>query len=69
MVKESGGVVLPRLFRQKLLNRTLMVTLSTPDKLSDLQRAAENYGRNGDFYRRAACAADLITGQHSDVEV
>ena len=69
LVREAGSLVLPRLFRQKIFNRTLMVTLSTPDKLSDLQRAAENYGRNGDFYRRAACAADLITGQHSDVEV
>jgi len=61
-VRESGGLVLPRLFRQKILNRTLLVALSTPDKLADLQQAAENYGRNGDFYRRAKCAVDLITG-------
>jgi hypothetical protein len=39
-----------------------MVTLSTPGKLADLQQEAENYGRNGDFYRRAKCAVDLITG-------
>ena len=63
LVKEAGSLVLPRLFRQKILNRTLMVTLSTPDKLADLQMEAENYGRNGDFYRRAQCAVDLITGK------
>lgn len=61
-VKEAGSLVLPRNFRQKILNRVLMVTLSTPDKLADLQQAAENYGRNGDFYRRAKCAVDFITG-------
>ena len=69
LVKESGGLVLPRLFRQKILNRTLMVVLSTPDKLTDLQREAENYGRSGDFYRRAICAADIITGEYRDAEV
>ncbi len=62
LVRESGGMVLPRLFRQKILNRTLLVALSNPDKLGDLQQEAENYGRNGDFYRRAKCAVDLITG-------
>ena len=62
MVKEAGSLVLPKLFRQKILNRTLMVALSTPDKIADLQQAAENYGRNGDFYRRAKYAVDLITG-------
>ena len=62
LVREAGSLVLPRRFRQKLLNRTLLVALSTPDKLADLQREAENYGRNGDFYRRAQYAADLITG-------
>ena len=62
MVKEAGNLVLPKLFRQKILNRTLMVALSTPDKIADLQQAAENYGRNGDFYRRAKYAVDLITG-------
>ena len=62
LVREAGNLVLPRRFRQKLLNRTLLVALSTPDKLADLQREAENYGRNGDFYRRAQYAADLITG-------
>jgi UDP-glucose:(heptosyl)LPS alpha-1,3-glucosyltransferase len=63
MVKESGSLVLPRLFRQKILNRTLLVTLSTPGKLADLQSEAENYGRNGDFYRRAERAVDIITGK------
>ncbi|MBR7131553.1 MAG: glycosyltransferase family 4 protein [Lentisphaeria bacterium] len=62
MVKEAGNPVLPRLFRQKIFNRTLMVLLSTPGKLADLQLEAENYGKNGDFYRRAKCAVDLITG-------
>lgn len=62
LAKESGGVVLPRRFRQKILNRTLMVLLSTPGKLSDLQMEAENYGKNGDFYRRAKAAVELITG-------
>ena len=65
-VKDAGSLVLPRLFRQKILNRTLMVTLSTPEKVADLQRAAENYGRNGDFYRRAKCAVDIITGKQDD---
>ena len=59
-VEESGGVVLPKNSRQKLLNRSLMLLLSTPEKLEDLQREAENYGSNGDFYRRAAAAVDLI---------
>lgn len=63
LVKEAGSLVLPRLFRQKILNRMLMVTLSTPDKLADLQQSAEIYGKNGDFYRRAKCAVDLITGK------
>ena len=62
MVKDAGSLVLPKLFRQKILNRTLMVTLSTPDKLAELQQAAESYGKNGDFYRRAKCAVDFITG-------
>ena len=66
-METAGGIAeflqQPRLFRQKILNRTLMVTLSTPDKLADLQMEAENYGRNGDFYRRAQCAVDLITGK------
>jgi len=60
-IRDAGSLVLPRLFRQKILNRTLMVALSTPDKLADLQIEAENYGRSGDFYRRAKCAVDLIT--------
>ena len=64
LVRESGGMVLPRLFRQKILNRTLLVALSNPDKLGDLQQEAENYGRDGDFYRRAKCAVDLITGNN-----
>lgn len=62
LVKEAGSVVLPRLFRQKILNRTLMVLLSTPGKLADLQQEAENYGRSGDFYRREKVAVDMITG-------
>lgn len=62
LVKEAGNLVLPKLFRQKILNRTLMVALSTPDRLAELQQSAESYGRNGDFYRRAKCAVDLITG-------
>ncbi len=60
MVKDAGNIVLPGKFRQKLLNRTLMLTLSTPGKLEELQREAENYGVHGDFYRRAAAAADMI---------
>jgi UDP-glucose:(heptosyl)LPS alpha-1,3-glucosyltransferase len=63
IVKEAGSPVLPRLFRQKILNRTLRVILSTPDKLADLQMDAENYGKHGDFYRRAQYAVDLITGK------
>ncbi len=66
LVKEAGSLVLPRLFRQKILNRTLLVTLSTPDRLANLQIEAENYGRNGDFYRRAEYAVDLITGKQAD---
>lgn len=61
-VREAGSLVLPKHFRQKILNRTLMVTLSTPDKLADLQREAENYGRNSDFYQLEKYAADIITG-------
>lgn len=59
-VKDAGNLVLPGKFRQKLLNRTLMLTLSTPGKLDELQREAETYGAHGDFYRRAKMAADLI---------
>ena len=59
-VEESGGVVLQKNPRQKLLNRSLMLLLSTPGKLEDMQREAENYGSNGDFYRRASAAVDLI---------
>lgn len=59
-VKEAGSPVLPGKFRQKLLNRTLMLTLSTPGRLEELQREAENFGSHADFYRRAEVAADLI---------
>lgn len=62
-VKEAGSPVLPGKFRQKLLNRTLMLILSTPGKLEELQREAENYGSHADFFRRAEAAADLILKQ------
>ena len=60
LVREAGNPVLPGKFRQKLLNRTLMLTLSTPGRVEELQREAENYGANGDFYRRAEVAVDRI---------
>ena len=59
-VREAGNPVLPGKFRQKLLNRTLMLILSTPGRVEELQREAENYGANADFYRRAQVAVDLI---------
>ncbi len=61
-VKDAGSIVLPGKFRQKLLNRTLMLILSTPGRIEELQREAENYGANGDFYRRAEVAVNLILG-------
>lgn len=69
LVKDAGNIVLPGKFRQKLLNRTLMLTLSTPGKLDEMQREAENYGTHGDFYRRAAVAADLILGSCQNADV
>ena len=60
LVREAGNPVLPGRFRQKLLNRTLLVMLSTPDKLADLQSEAENYGRSADFYQRYVFAAETI---------
>ena len=55
-------MVLPGKFRQKLLNRTLMLLLSTPGRVDELQREAENYGSHGDFYRRATVAVDFVLG-------
>ena len=60
LVEEAGNPVLPEKFQQKVLNRTLMLTLSAPGRLEELQREAENYGANADFYRRAQVAVDLI---------
>ena len=60
LVKEAGNPVLPGKFRQKLLNRTLLLILSTPGRVEELQREAENYGAHADFYRRAQVAVDLI---------
>lgn len=62
IIKEAGSLVLPRRFRQKILDRTLMVALSTPEKITDLQREAENYGRNAEFFCREKYAVDVITG-------
>ncbi|MBE6390494.1 MAG: glycosyltransferase family 4 protein [Lentisphaerae bacterium] len=60
LVREAGSPVVPGRFRQKILNRTLMLTLSTPGKLADLQSEAENYGKNSDFYQRYAFVADMV---------
>ena len=47
-------------FRQKVLNRTLMVTLSAPGRLEEMQRETESYAANAGFYCRSERAVDLI---------
>jgi len=59
-VEEAGGVSLPVPFRQKVLNRTLMVTLSAPGRLEEMQRETESYAANAGFYCRSERAVDLI---------
>ena len=62
-VRESGGIVLHKPFRQRLLNRTLLRALATPEKIDDMKRNAIGYGQGGDFYRRAEVACDIIRGE------
>lgn len=59
-VRESGGPVLPTPFSQREFNRTLLRTLSLPEKLEDLRQNAIGYGQHADFYRRADVAAAII---------
>ena len=60
IIAEAGGVVLDEPFRQRNLNMALQLTLTTPGRLDELKREAAAAGASGDFYRRAAVAADLI---------
>jgi UDP-glucose:(heptosyl)LPS alpha-1,3-glucosyltransferase len=62
-VRESGGIVLHKPFRQRLLNRTLLRAFATPEKIDDMKRNAVGYGQGADFYRRAEVAADIIRGE------
>ena len=60
LVEEAGGAAVVVPFRQKVLNRTLMVTLSAPGRLEEMQRETESYAGGADFYCRSERAADLI---------
>ena len=62
-VRESGGMVLHRPFRQIFLNRTLLRALATPEKIDDMKQNAIGYGQGADFYRRAEAACDIIRGE------
>ena len=59
-VEESGGVVLPMPFRQKHLNRALMLVLTVPGNLDEMQQAAVIQKTGDEFYRRGEVIADII---------
>jgi len=62
-VQESGGIVLPQPFSQRVFNKALRRVFLTPETLSDLKQNAVGYGQGADFYRRAEAAADIIRGE------
>ena len=61
-VDAAGQVTLPLPFHQKDLNRALLLSISTPERIAELKREAIAYGADADFYRRHIVAADIITG-------
>lgn len=61
-VEAAHQVVLHMPFRQRELNRALLLQFCTPDRLDELKREAAAYGSCADFYRRHIVAADIITG-------
>lgn len=62
-VSAAGQPTLPLPFRQRDLNRLLLLSISTPERLAELKREAIAYGADADFYRRHVVAADIITGE------
>ena len=67
-VSDSGGEVLGVPFRQKQLNRTLLMLLSVPGKLEELQFAAAEYAATVDFFSRSKAMAELLKRSFSDVQ-
>ena len=61
-VDAAGQVTLHLPFHQRELNRALLLTIATQERLAELKREAIAYGADADFYRRHEVAADIITG-------
>lgn len=60
IVAESGGEVLPQPFRQRVLDHSLRMLLTSPEQLAELHEAVADYSRNADFYSRTAAMAALL---------
>jgi len=61
-VAAAGQPTLPLPFRQRELNRLLLLSIAAPERIDELKREAIAYGADADFYRRHEIAADIITG-------
>jgi len=61
-VEAAHQVVLHMPFRQRELNRALLLQLCSPERIDELKREAVAYASYADFYRRHVVAADIITG-------
>jgi UDP-glucose:(heptosyl)LPS alpha-1,3-glucosyltransferase len=65
-VAAAGQTVMHLPFHQRELNRGLLLSLSSEERLDELKREAEAFSANADFYRRHKVAADIITGTKSE---